>query len=73
MTDSALISRVKALSPRERLELVGVVWETLDQSEIPVSTAERELLDARLQDLEENPSAQSPWEDVRARLRKLAH
>jgi putative addiction module component (TIGR02574 family) len=71
MIDAALISKVKTLSPKDRLELIGAVWESLDQSTVSVSSAERELLDARLKDLEENPSDQSPWPEVKARLRKL--
>lgn len=71
MIDAALISKVKSLSPEDRLELIGVVWESLDQSKVSVSPSERDLLDTRLKDVEENPSAQSSWPEVRARLRKL--
>ena len=71
MIDAALISKVKTLSPKDRLELIGVVWESLDQSTVSVSPAERELLDARLKDLEENPSDQSSWPEVKSRLREL--
>ncbi len=71
MIDAALISKVKQMSPKDRLELIGAVWESLDQSTVSVSAAERELLDARLKDLEENPSDQSPWTEVKARLRNL--
>lgn len=59
------------LSPKDRLELIRTVWESLDQSKDSVSAAERELLDARLKDLETNPSGQAPWPEVKARLRKL--
>ncbi|MDZ7753803.1 MAG: addiction module protein [Gammaproteobacteria bacterium] len=52
MIDAALISKVKSLSPKGRLQLIGAIWESLDQSEISVSAAERELLDARLKGLE---------------------
>jgi putative addiction module component (TIGR02574 family) len=71
MLETALISKLKTLSPRDRLELIGVVWKTLDPSQVPVTKAERDLLDARLRDLEENPSDQNPWPEVKARLRKL--
>lgn len=71
MIDAALISKVKTLSPEDRPELIGVVWESLDQSKVSVSPSERDLLDARLKDVEENPSVQSSWPEVRARLRKL--
>ena len=70
MINATLISQVKTLSVAERIELIGVVWETLSPEEIPVSEAEQVLLDARLSDLEQNPEDQSPWSEVQARLRK---
>ncbi len=71
MVDAALISRVKTLSPADRLELIGAVWETLSPADAPVTEAEKSLLDARLADLENNPEDQSPWSEAQARLRRL--
>jgi putative addiction module component (TIGR02574 family) len=59
------------LSPADRLELIGVVWETLSADDLPVTDAERALLDARLADMERNPDDQSPWPEVKARLERL--
>lgn len=70
MVDAALISRVKDLSAVERLELIGVVWETLSPNDVPVTDEEKILLDSRLDDLEKNPEDQSPWSEVRERLRR---
>ncbi len=70
MINATPISQVKTLSVAERLELIGVVWETLSPEEILVSEAEQVLLDARLSDLEQNPEDQSPWSEVQTRLRK---
>lgn len=69
MINDVLISQVRTLSVAERIELIGVVWETLSPSEIPVSTEEKVLLDARLADMEQNPDDQSPWSEVQARLK----
>ena len=71
MVDAALITRVKNLSAADRLELIGVVWETLSPAEVPITEAENTLLDARLADLEKNPDDQSPWSEIQARLRRL--
>lgn len=71
MIDTSLISQVKTLSPADRLELIGAVWETLPSTDVPVTEAEKKLLDARLADLEKNPEDQSLWSDVQARLRRL--
>lgn len=70
MVDAALISRVKTLSPAERLELIGAVWETLSAADVPVTAEEKALLDARLADLDSSPEDQSPWSEVEARLRR---
>ena len=69
MINATLISQVKTLSVAERIELIGVVWETLSPEETPVSDEEKVLLDLRLSDLKKNPEDQSPWSEVQARLR----
>ena len=66
--NAALLEDALRLSPEERLDLIGALWETLSEEDIPVSSEERDLLDARLTDLEANPDDQSPWPEVKARL-----
>lgn len=73
MIDETLLAKVSTLSPADRLELIGVVWDTLSPEDLPVTDAERALLDSRLADMENNPAAQSPWPDVKARLERLSH
>ena len=70
MINDVLISQVRSLSIAERIELIGVVWETLSLSEVPVSTEEKVLLDARLADMKQNPDDQSPWSEVQVRLKQ---
>jgi putative addiction module component (TIGR02574 family) len=71
MIDQSLIAKVVSLSPAERLELIGAVWDSLSPDDLPVTDAEKELLDARIADMERNPDDQSPWPDVKARLERL--
>lgn len=63
-----LLAEALRLSPEERLELIGALWDTLSDEDIAVTAEERTLLDARLADLEANPGEQSPWSEVKARL-----
>jgi putative addiction module component (TIGR02574 family) len=70
MIDASLISKVKTLSVAERLELIGVVWESFAANDVPVSAEEKAILNARLTDAEENPADESPWSEVQARLRQ---
>ena len=72
MIDESLLAKVTSLSPADRLELIGAVWDTLSPDDLPVTEAERALLDARLADMEAHPEDQSPWPEVKARLERLS-
>ena len=71
MLDQSLIAKLVSLSPAERLELIGAVWDSLSPEDIPVSDAERALLDVRIADMERNPDDHTPWPDVKNRLERL--
>jgi len=71
MIDESLLAKVSSLSPADRLELIGKVWETLSAEDIQVTEAERQMLDARLADMEVNPDDQASWSEVKARLERL--
>jgi len=64
-----LLAAALRLSPSERLELIEALWDTLSEQDLPVTPEEQALLDARLADLDANPKDQSPWEEVKARLK----
>lgn len=70
MIEEALLSKVKSLSPAARLELIGVVWESLDSRDLPVTDVQRAILDARIDDELENPDDAAPWSEVEFRLRQ---
>ena len=72
MIDESLLAKVSSLSAADRLELIGVVWDSLSPDDLPVTEAERALLDARLADMEVHPDDQSPWPEVKARLERLS-
>ena len=63
-----LLEEARRLSPRDRLQLIEALWDTLSDEDVPVTAEERALLDARISDLEANPDDQSPWSEVKARL-----
>jgi putative addiction module component (TIGR02574 family) len=64
-----LLAEALRLSPSDRLQLIEALWDTLSEEDLPVTPEERALLDARLADLEANPGDQSPWAEVKARLK----
>lgn len=62
---------IASLSPEERLRLLGELWESLSaRSEaIPLTNAQREQLDRRLEELDQDGPGGIPWEEVLPRLR----
>lgn len=61
--NQALLEKALELSPKEKLELMEAVWDSLTSQEIPLSAAEKTLLDERL--AEEGPDL--GWEEVKQR------
>jgi putative addiction module component (TIGR02574 family) len=56
------------LSPQERLELIGELWDSLDDQAFEVTPELAAELDRRLDELRRNPDAGRSWEEVRADL-----
>ena len=71
MIDESLLAKVASLSPADRLELIGAIWDTQSPDDLPITDGERALLDARLADMERNPDDQSSWFEVKPRLQPL--
>ena len=55
---------------RERIQLVAEIWESIAEfpNEIELSGTTRELLRKRLEAHRANPTAGSPWEEVKNRI-----
>jgi putative addiction module component (TIGR02574 family) len=66
---------IERLSPDERLELMEQLWESLrkEPSSVPLTKAQREELDRRLDDLESDIQKGVPlgipWDEVLQRIR----
>jgi len=60
------------LNAEQKLELIEVLWESLvaDPSSIPITDAQKEMLDRRIAELESGDAETIPWEEVRARIQK---
>jgi putative addiction module component (TIGR02574 family) len=70
MSRSAI--EIDNLNVEERLELIESLWESLivDPSNIPITDAQKRMLDERLDEIAAGDDAGTPWEEVRARLQK---
>jgi putative addiction module component (TIGR02574 family) len=62
---------LEQLSIEDRLRLAEELWESIAAKPegIPVTEAQRQDLQRRLDAYRDDPKAGSPWEEVKARLR----
>jgi len=56
------------LSPEQRLRLLEQIWDSLSDDDVPLTSAQREELDRRLDDLDRDGPRGIPWEEVLDRL-----
>jgi putative addiction module component (TIGR02574 family) len=64
----------RRLSIAERLQLVEDIWDSIatdaDAESLPVSEADKVLLDERMAEQDASPGTGAPWPEVRARIVK---
>ncbi len=62
---------IDQLSVDDRLLLLEEIWDSIaaDPDTVPVTDAQKQDLQDRLDAFQENPKAGAPWEEVKARLR----
>jgi putative addiction module component (TIGR02574 family) len=59
---------VARLSVIERLDLIGRLWDSLDDSDVPITPAQRTELERRLTDFESDRAGGTAWADLKAEL-----
>jgi len=57
------------LSPQEKLDLIGELWDSLDPDTVPVSAEWTAELDRRNARFAEDRGQAIPWASVKAKLR----
>ena len=67
-----LVAEILALPVEDRVRLVEAIWDSISAvpEALPLTEWQKEELDRRLNDLEENPDAGSTLEEVFARIRR---
>jgi putative addiction module component (TIGR02574 family) len=62
---------ISALSPEERLELLEQLWDSLSVTPeaVPLTDAQREELDRRLDEVDRDGPLGIPWDEVMRRIR----
>jgi len=65
-----LLAELLDLTPAERLDLIGDLWDSLDHGDLPPLTKEQtEEMERRLAEHRAEPDSALSWEEVRAELR----
>lgn len=59
---------IAGMSTEERLRLLEKLWDSLSDDDVPLTEAQREELDRRLDDLENEGPRGIPWEQILDRL-----
>ena len=59
---------ISRLTPEQRLRLLEQIWDSLSDADVPLTNAQREELDRRLDDLERDGPRGIPWEEGLDRL-----
>jgi len=61
---------IAALTVSERIQLAEDLWDSVAaaRADLPLTSAQAEEIDRRLEDLERHPDVGEPWETVRVRL-----
>ena len=69
-----MVVDIEQLSVAERIQLVEDLWDSLATTPeaIPVTQAQRDELDRRLQAHRDNPSEGASWEQVKANVKQRA-
>jgi putative addiction module component (TIGR02574 family) len=56
------------LSPEERLALIGQLWDSLRDTDVPLPEEQQAELSRRLSSLDRDRAQAVPWEQMRAEL-----
>jgi putative addiction module component (TIGR02574 family) len=58
------------LSPDEKIELIGELWDSLDDRDIALTAEQQVELQSRLDRLDRDGVSGRPWHEIEARLRQ---
>ncbi len=59
---------ITRLSPDERLALIAQLWDSLAETQVPLTTAQEEELDRRLARIDDDRAHSVTWESLKAEL-----
>jgi putative addiction module component (TIGR02574 family) len=69
---STQFEEILRLSVAERIQLAEDIWDSIaaDPAALPLTDAQRQELDRRLESYAQNPDEGLPWEELKEKVRK---
>jgi putative addiction module component (TIGR02574 family) len=69
---STQVEEIIRLSVAERIQLAQDIWDSIaaDPAALPLTDAEKQELDRRLESYAQNPDEGLPWEELKEKVRK---
>jgi putative addiction module component (TIGR02574 family) len=67
---SDLTPELARLSPRQRLDLIESLWESLEDEDIPLTDAQRAELDRRIAGFDQDREQSISWDELKDELRQ---
>jgi putative addiction module component (TIGR02574 family) len=69
---STQLEEILRLSVAERIQLAEDIWDSIaaDPAALPLSDAQKQELDRRLESYAQNPDEGLPWEELKEKVRK---
>jgi len=61
------------LTPPERLALISQLWDSLEDSELPLTVSQKVELDRRLESLDEDRREGMTWTELKLELEQRCH
>ncbi len=58
------------LTPPERIALISQLWDSLDNEQLPLTTAQQSELDRRLESVDQDRSQSIPWTALKSELER---
>jgi len=52
----------------QRLQLIERIWQSIRENEFPVPDSHKQLIKQRLAEREQNPGADTPWEEAKSEI-----
>jgi putative addiction module component (TIGR02574 family) len=65
-----LAPELARLSPRQRLDLIESLWESLEDEDVPVTDAQRAELDRRIASFERDQEHNISWDQLEPEFRQ---